>query len=511
MLLGISKFGGLFPRVKDPRLLPENKSQIAINANFEEGGIRPLRRNLYDSAPGKTAALSLFRYYGDSETVFFTWITDVDAVKAPLPWDTYNRVFYTEAGQLRVTDTEHYDDGGTAYPMTYYNPSPPAPAAAIVAAGTPVGPDPTLMETRAYVYTYVNAFGAEGPPSTASNLLDIYDGNTVNLSNMSTGPAAEYEVTLKRIYRLNQTAGGFSQYQFVAEIAVADVAYSDTILDSALSEVLNSTEWDGAPTGIKGLIALPNGVLAGFVDNVLCYSVPFYPHAWPAAYQKTFEKDIVGLGAFGTTVVVTTEGTPYVNVGNDPANTVSERVQGFACMSKEGIVQAGEVVIYPSPEGLVAIGPTGVELITWEIITPEQWYETYAPATIKAFYWQGKYIGFYDRGVSPFNTQAGFIFDLKTKDLIELDFYATAGYYDKVDGTLYLIVDEEIVCFNEEITGNLEVSQAPDPAWSPDEVVVGETSLVEATIVSVISPTAYEITDATGVFIIGEVIRSTEI
>lgn len=506
MLLTVDQFGGAVPRVTDPVLLPKNKAQIAVNANFEEGGIRPLKQNLFDSLPGVGAPVSIFHYYGDSETVFFTWGSDVNALKAPLPWDAFNRVFYTEAGRLRVTDNSHYNVGGTAYPMTSHDPSPPAPAAAPTIAGTPVGPDPTLLETRAYVYTYVNSYGAEGPPSLASNLLDIYDGNSVTVSGMSVSPGADWDIVYKRIYRLNQAAGGFAQYQFVVEIPVATTSYADTILNSALSEVLLTLEWDPPPDGLTGLIALPNGVLAGFVDNTLCLSVPYYPHAWPVAYQKTFDKTIVGIGAFGTTVVVTTEGTPYVNVGNDPANTVSERIQGFACMSKQGLVQAGEVVIYPSPEGLMAIGPTGVELISWEIITPDQWYETYAPDSIKAFYWQGKYIGFYNRGTVPDNTMAGFIFDLKTKDLIDLDFYASAGYYDKVDGTLYLVVDNEIVCFNEETQDYLELDVAPTTSWYPGEIIVGATSNATATVIGMETTLKYAVKDVTGTFELGEVI-----
>jgi len=505
MLLAIDKFGGLVPRVKDPSLLPSNKAQLATNATFDEGGVRPYKGNLFDSLPGKALPATIFRYYGDSQTVFFTWTTDVDAIKPPIPGDAYNRIFYTENGELRVTDNDHFDVGGTAYPMEYHLPSPPAPTAAPVVTGTPVGPDPTLLETRGYVYTFVNSYGAEGPPSPVSNLLDIYDGNTVTVSGMSTAPDALYDVLYKRIYRLNQASGGYAEYQFVEEIAVATTSYSDTTLDSALSEVLQSTEWDGAPAGMQGLISLPNGVCAGFVGNILCLSVPGFPHAWPVSYQKTMDTNIVGLGAFGTTIVVLTEGIPYLNVGNDPSNTVTERVQGFKCLSKTGIVQAGEAVIYPSPEGLVAIGPGGSELITWDVLTPDDW-SNYAPETIKAYYWQGKYVAFYTRGTAPHNTMAGFIFDLKTKDLVPLDFYASAGYYDKADGTLYLVEDDEIVCFAESENDLLELDVAPATVFGVGQIIVGETSRATATVVTAESSTRYYVKDCTGTFILGEVV-----
>jgi hypothetical protein len=44
---------------------------------------------------------------------------------------------------------------------------------------------------------------------------------------------------------------------------------------------------------------------------------------------------------------------------------------------------------------------------------------------------------------------SGFIFDPKTKDFVDLDFNATAGYYDPPTGTLYLVIDGDIVAFSE--------------------------------------------------------------
>ncbi len=681
MLLTLDKFGGILPRIIDPVLLPPNKAQVAENCRFDLGGLAPLQQDTFVLTPPNAGTpLSLYVYYNLGNRYFFVWPTDVDVVKAPIPNDSFNRVFFAENGVLKVTDNILFSQGGTAYPMTYRLPSPLAPVNAPFIFGTPVGTDPTLMESRAYLYTLVNSYGQEGPPSPVSNILAIYDGNLVtvigmgstgsdpntktllhfdgdvidsvlvphtwtnnnvtfaagaagfgqkavfnginanlttpahadfNLSGgiwgidfritppigalsdrviyhqqtdannyiqiyMHTGPAPLYNKTLwlkivkagstflllgsgvpitpnmhvafvsniiggspvmvryymflngslvasltststsvpdnytglvyigsdatisppakyfvgdidefcirngiapwtapftppsvpyspygdiveidpiynvtkKRIYRLNQNASG-AEYQFVAEIDPSETVLNDTIPDSSLGEVLPSIEWDGAPAGIKGIIPLPNGALAGFVDNLLCFSVPKYPHAWPVSYQKSTEKPIVGLGAFGTTVVVLTEGQPYLAVGNDPSNVVMEKVDpGFSCMSKKGIVQAGEVTIYPSPEGLSAIGPNVSEVVTFETITPDQWISKYNPSSIFGYYWQAKYIGFYQQG----NIRAGFVFNLKTRELIDLDFYATAGYYDKADGTLYLVVDGDIVSFTTEYT-----------------------------------------------------------
>ncbi len=438
MRISIDKFGGIVPKILEPALIPENRAQIAQNCRFDKGGVSPLQIDTVVQVSPKAAALSLYVYYDGGVLYFLTWNTDVDAVKAPLLADSWNRVFYAEAGVFKVTDKNLFKQGGTNYPMAWRYPSPLAPAAAPVATRVPVGG--SNLETRGYAYTLVNGYGAEGPPSPVSNLVDVVDGDEVSVTGLDVSAAADYWILNKRIYRINQGTTG-AQYQLVAEIPIAQASYSDTVLDANLGEVLASTEWDGPPAGIKGLIALPDGSLAGFFDNILCRSVPYYPHAWPAAYQKAFDRNIVGLGAYGTNIVVTTEGQPYIVVGTDPSNVVPERVEpGFASMAKRGTVDAGEIVLYPTPEGLAVIGPAVRDLLTKDVISDEQWTADYSPATISAFYWGGKYVGFY-------GGTKGFIFDPVTKDLVDLDFYATAGCYDKSTGTLYLVIGGNIVSF----------------------------------------------------------------
>lgn len=301
-------------------------------------------------------------------------------------------------------------------------------------SATGVG-DPTLLETKGYVFTLVNGYGSEGPPSPVSELVDIYDGDAVVISGLPTSADSDYNITKKRIYRINQSSSG-AQYQFLVELDLIEPSYSDTKLDSELGEVLQSAEWDGAPSGIRGIISLPNGSLAGFVDNILCFSEPYYPHAWPVSYQRPVDKQIVAIGSFGTTVAVLTSGKPYLAVGSHPSNVIMEDMDlGYSCMSKRGTVQAGDVVIYPSTEGLVAIGPSIREVLTADILSREDWVNIYNPSSITAFYWEGHYVAFYSNGRRNY----GFIFNIKTRELTDLTFYATAGYRDPGTGLLFLV------------------------------------------------------------------------
>uniref|UniRef100_A0A6M3ID99 Putative structural protein n=1 Tax=viral metagenome TaxID=1070528 RepID=A0A6M3ID99_9ZZZZ len=443
MLLPIDKFGGYLQKVLDPRLLPDGRSQEALYCRFDRGGIMPYLQPTIYSTPTKAGTkMSMFLYYNGGSKYFFTWTTDVDAVKAPLPNDSFNRVFYTEGGYFRVTDSTLFNSGGTDYPETYFNPSPPAPETAPVATETASGSDPTLLETRGYVYTFVNSYGDEGPPSPVSNLVEVYDGNTVDLASLDTSPGATYDIETKRIYRTNQDVSGDTQYQLIEEIAIATTTYEDTTENSDLGEVLPSAEWDGPPDGVSGLVSLPNGILACFVDNLLCLSEPFYPHAWPVAYQKATDKDIVGLGVFGTTIVVITQGFPYLVVVNDPSDAVMEKIDGHPGSSKRGIVSmkvGGEdSVIYPCPQGLFSIGATKRSMLTEGVFTAEYWKNVFDPETMYGYEFKGKYYGFHQSATHGDDEVTLLVFDPVNGNAVDGSFYADAGYYDPLDDKLYL-------------------------------------------------------------------------
>lgn len=325
--------------------------------------------------------------------------------------------------------------------------------------------DPTLIETRAYVYTFVNKYGAQGPPSQPSNFVDVFDGDPVTIylpdpsfiARTPFQPDGDFAVTEFYLYRINQTASGTAQYQLVPG-PLSDggfnissfTEYVDTVLDSGLGEVLPSVEYDGPPAGIQGLISLPNGSLAAFVGNTVCFTPPFAPHAWPASYQKTTDQPVVGLAAFGMNVLVLTQGLPYVVAGNDPANSVMEKINGLSCVSKRGIVTGDEIVIYPSPQGLNAVGAGINKLVTEPVVSQKTWNDN-NPSTLVSFYWEGKYIGF-NKPVTAdpaLKGTSGAILDPKTADLVGVDVWATAGYYDHSSGILYLVINDVLYQFSQ--------------------------------------------------------------
>ena len=292
----------------------------------------------------------------------------------------------------------------------------------------------TDQETRAYVFRYVSDLGEAGPPSSASADITIFPGQVVTVA----GIADYYAYGTKELYRTN-TGVSTTDYQFLVEIALGTTSYADSIEDDALGEVITSTSWDPPPSDLAGLIALPNGCLAGYIEggNQVCISYPYMPHAWPADYRYPVTGIVKGIGAFGSSVLVATDDQPSVLTGQDPAGMSLEKFEnGSACVSSQGVVDMGYAVAYPSPTGLMVAGVGTAGLATAKVLGKDDW-QAYNPSTMRSCFYGGLYIAFTDNG--------GFIFDAQTNDLVDIDMVATAMYHDPASGNLYLVVADEIV------------------------------------------------------------------
>lgn len=439
----LKRFAGETPR-GHPTVIPENSAQTAQNCHFRNGALNPLKNPTTIQAktiPG--TPLSVFRY---TPSVWFEWDTDVDAHRSPIPNDAYDRVFFTGDGVPKVTDNVSATSTGAPYPSVAYNlgiPQPDSFTAAIV--GTPTDPDSTA-ETRYYVVTYVDAYGAEGPPSDPSTEVVWRDGQTVDLSVMPAAPAGNYNMASKRLYRINTGTTG-SVYQFVDSLTLAQTTYNDSIASADLSEALQTENYDPPASNMTGLTPLPGGFFAGHFNNVIGFSEPYSPHAWPVEYQQSTELEIVGIGAYGNSILVTTKGHPYVVVGSSPEAMSMVKVEmSQACVSKRGIVDVGSGIVYPSPDGLIYVGSDGAQVVTSGLFSKQDWQDLIVPTSIHAYLWESLYVGFYDNGV----TQGGFIIDpFNPQDGVTfVDAYATAGYSDLETDTLYLVIGDNIVSWD---------------------------------------------------------------
>ena len=431
----VTEFNGIAPVVA-PRLLADGVAQIAENVVLNSGRAVPLRTNSQVtsgfsdgvSALSNASRTSIWRYTPEATDYWLQWNEDVDVVYGPLPKDAYDRIYFTGQDYPRVGSEASLISGAT-YPAASYKLGVPAlslpgnislaRAADNLATETP--------NTVCYVFTYVTGFGEEGPPSAATATLDVTDtqtdgstNQTVTISNLPAAPSPNTNFATghkMRIYRSN-TGSNTTAFQFVGESTSFGGSFTDSLDGDELGEVIPSTYWISPPDDdsstypegpMKGLTAMPNGIFAGFAGRRLCFSEPYLPHAWPVSYRISTEDNIVALSMAGNTLLVATEGNPYIVGGVDPSSMQAVRLEAAqACVSKRSMVDMGDYAMYASPDGLVAVAGNQVELVTEQLIDPKEWLSTYNPTTIQGFLHEGTYVAFHGTGTSD---RAGFIFD----------------------------------------------------------------------------------------------------
>lgn len=303
--------------------------------------------------------------------------------------------------------------------------------------------DPTRVAT-AYVFTFVNDLGQESAPSLPSATLTRPDGVTVTVTTavaVPSGISSDYGITTKRIYRA-VTGNAGTAFQFVAEIPLAQADYVDGLMDSELGAVLASDLWALPPNDLRGILALPNGVMAGFSKNQLCLSAQNYPHAWPIEYRLNTDTDIVAIGNVDNAVVIGTQSHVYVAVGNDPAAySMSKSEAPYACISKRSLAYlTGVGVVFAGTDGVMAVAGIGqVRNLTESVFTLRQW-QALAPSSITAVAHNEIYWMAYDTGTA----KGCYALDTRPNGfgVVQMAFHFTAAWVDPKTDTLYMVLDE---------------------------------------------------------------------
>lgn len=449
MRILFSQFGGMFPRVS-PDKLPEQAAQIAQNTDLHTGNIGAFRE-LGSPTPltsSRPILQSAYLWRVNSTAYWFRFQHEVEVARSPIADDEHKRVYWT--GDRRFVDAKDEAwpqmsytpiayTGGTDYPQNSYRLGVPKPTLPVSTTVTGSSTEPELAEYRFYVRTYVTEMGEEGPPCEPTEKLSVAPGQSVNITGLglNAGDGDARNITLQRIYRTNSNNYG-ATFQFVAELPISDVTFTDSKAGEELIEVLPSTDWYPPPAGLRGLRLMANGVMVGFRDNEVYFSEPYLPHAWPARYRLTVDYPIVALGSFGTTIVVATEGRPFLITGSHPESMSQLELDLIEpCVSARSMASMGHGVVYASRNGLVYVGPSGADLITHGIVTREEW-AAFQPETIRAVEYRQQYMGFYGTAA---NNGGGFFLNPRgaTSGLIGLDAKARAVHRDPLNENLYLL------------------------------------------------------------------------
>ncbi len=365
--------------VMDARLLPENNAADAQNVWLYSGALQGIRapKDLYTFVnPATRYAYRIPKTSDNRDFANSYWLefatTDISVVKSPV---------------AAASDPTYYWANGNAAPgYTSFSRVAagsvnlvlgiPQPATAPTLAHT--GGVSTINDTRAYVYTWVSSFGEEGPPSSPSVVTTgkTDDTWTVTLTAPTVSDTTNRVLTKTRIYRTVTNDQGTANYFFVAELAIATLTYADTATSAVISanEQIPSTDWIAPPTGLQGMAAMPNGILAGWKDNQIWFCEPYRPHAWPAKYQISTEYPIVAMMAFGQTLVVGTQGVPYLCSGTTPdAMTLQRLPAPEPCVSRGSMAATTLGVLYASQNGLISVTAGGLRNITRNMISKDKW------------------------------------------------------------------------------------------------------------------------------------------
>lgn len=391
----ILDFGGELPS-RSPRLLPEMNAVISENAWLNEGGLdtHPL--------PSLVASLSASTRYvyripttavmDDYTASVYMQFTDPDTkvVKAPIPNDSFERFYWSIPATAPQYNTKaRIIAGSAAYVLGI-----PASVAnmTVVPDGTGVG----AVEYRAYCFTWVSAYGEEGPPSPpilASGKIDAVWNLT--LPAITGGESTQRNITLRRIYRTITGSQGDTSYYLVVELPVATLTYADTILGSVViaNGLIPSTFWVGPSAILDGLILMPNGIMAGFNGRDVYFSEPYRPHSWPVQYSVSVEQPIVGLGVTGNTLVVLTDGYPYFLSGIHPSSMTQTKHNDLVpCLEAGTIVSSPDGVYFASSLGLMLASNGTIVMVTYQLISKRQWRNNYVPEKLHAIYYKQSYL-----------------------------------------------------------------------------------------------------------------------
>lgn len=377
--LSLSNFGGMIPAVDDD-LLPDNQASLSQNAWVYSGTIEGFKNmtpvHTLVNPNAKKAFRVPIQYYDKDRIPDSYWLEfenpDTDVISSPTVGDTYERFYWAAQGITPKYNTKARIASGQP-PLELGIPAPPV--APVVTHSSGSGPS----ETRAYVYTWVSAYGEEGP-SSPPTLYTTHANATwdIALTAPGTGVTTGRNIDRVRIYRTITATGGGTTYYFVTELPIGTTTYADTnpTTDVASNNILESIFYEPPPADLRGIIAMPNGIVAGFRENEVWFCEPYLPHAWPSTYALAVEHVIVGIGVVGQTLIVCTTGSPYAISGINPATMAQSRLAfSEPCLSRGSIVSTPYGVAYASPNGVVMAVPGQVQVTTRNLITKDLWLD----------------------------------------------------------------------------------------------------------------------------------------
>lgn len=385
----INQFGGIIPKTAD-HLLASTAAIKAHDVKLRDGKIKPWREP-------KALALAI----EDALTVYMYGC-------CPLTWDTCVSVatWIPDGNRIFITGREPYPEVVTVTNCIpkYYRLGVYTPVMAPLLQYT----SSTIVDqssARAYLYTFINIFGEESAPSTASTQITVVDGASVTVSGFFI-PPLEYGISSIRLYR---SETGFrdgrekeqipiTEWLLVSEVPIGTTSIVDNKKVKDLGPALSTREVREPPETLRHITSIEGtGLLSGVTRNKVHFSANFQPWNWPAEQDLTLDHNIINYVSVGQQTFVSTDGVPYVidaSIQCEPrqcrATDGSDIVlPDIGCGYAHSAIATPFGMVYSSREGLVLVrGNATVEVITGDWFSSETWL-TLLPTTVRLVYWRG--------------------------------------------------------------------------------------------------------------------------
>lgn len=491
------------------------------------------------SQPTKTQPfLSIYHAVSGANSAWFSWPLDVDCVRMPFDVTNEARYAWTGDGIPRyATYTQATSGGANDYPKTNYALGIPVPVAKPTATPSGgVGAAVTRIYCHTFYNTATGEESGPSPFSDAATLkvdstwaiagMDVFPANSgtgtatatrfTNGSSVKhwlrvgdqvyfggapttprtvtavpsttafdvTGASIAAETSWTRVVpwntadlvrRLYRTSGSTAAFQLVAD-NISATTYNDTLLDTQiLGDDLITTGWVPPPVDMACLRVTPGGSLVGISGNLICFSEPFQPHAWPTDFQFGCDFPLIGVGMAGTDVVGVTSANPYLVTGTDPTSMYAQKLAGiYPGLSKRSIVSDGGACYFATKSGMAGVQGGQVSIVTAQWFTQDEW-ESYNPETMFGAYLQDRvFLGYIDDS----SNRRMLVFNFPYQQLTTLDLSTYALYIDETTGTMWVSTSQGICEFDSDSATPMLMEQ-----WSKQYVLSQPCSFGAAKVV----------------------------
>jgi len=477
----LNEFKGIMPKLSDDKL-PINMCQVAADIKTASAELVAYRRSTADVLLPGSSYKTIFEYIegGNNHWVYYDLI--VHWVRSPVADDTYERMYLTGADSVNgkyKAFASNLISGSFDFTTDFYYPGAPSGQAPTITAVTPA------TDYVAYFYTFTSNYGEQGPASAVGELPTATDDSRNYIDDITypstyphligTGPETESI----NIYRTVDTGAGEAAFLHILDAtwfqpdvtySVGDYVFTDqdgsgtwnlyectvggigtwaggthtfvkgeNVLAVDAGSTCESIFYDEAPTDLSNLRGHPNGFFVAFKNNVLYFTEPYAPWAWPEDYQIPIDQTIVGLGIFGSTIVVCTDGFTYTFSGPHPTTLYKKKLSFNPCLSQRAIAETYDGVMFPSLEGFQMVSSAGTTNVTQDLFKPEDWVE-YALDTMHGTWYNKAYYGFFSSALY----KGHIIIDFLNNSITTGNEYHHAGHVAVLDGIFRTVFPADI-------------------------------------------------------------------